>query len=163
MRVTQMLKPTFALVLLLAASGQAGPVPAFENYPVPVEVVAKTHLDLKSHPEAHRYRTRLREAVEKGQKFAGHYIVARWGCGSSCEEFAFIDAISGKVYFPGTAFYPVWGEGCPDRYGLEFQPDSSLLVMYGSPNEDSEAGTYYYTWSHEELRQITHVAGCPKK
>jgi hypothetical protein len=62
-----MLKPAFSLSLLIAASAQAGSVPTFEDYRVPVEVVSKPQLDLKSHPEAHQYRTQLRDAVKQGQ------------------------------------------------------------------------------------------------
>jgi hypothetical protein len=151
-----------ALVMLVSAVATAGALPQFEDYRVPVETIAKPKLDLQSDPQARSYRTRLREALEKGKKFAGHYVVASWGCGSSCEQFAFIDAASGKVYLPGMVTYPVWDEGCAELYGLDFRPDSALLKIYGSPNDKEEAGTYYFLWADGNLKEVARVAGCPK-
>jgi hypothetical protein len=150
------------LVMLVSGVGTAGALPQFEDYRVPVETIAKPKLDLQSHPQARPYRTRLREALDDGKKFAGHYVVASWGCGSSCEQFAFIDAASGKVYLPGMVTYPVWDERCADLYGLDFRADSALLKIYGSPNEKKEAGTYYFVWTDGKLKEVAHVAGCPR-
>src|SRR5688500_2022843 len=93
-----MFKVFIALILLAVTPALANPLPDFEDYHIPVEVVAKPRLDLRSHPQARSYRTRLRDAVAAGRKFAGHYVVASWGCGTS-KQFAFIDTISGKASF----------------------------------------------------------------
>lgn len=40
----------------------------------------------------------LFEAINKPANFAGHYVVASWGCGSGCQNFSIIDKLTGKVY-----------------------------------------------------------------
>jgi hypothetical protein len=44
------------------------------------------------------YQTRLREGAKKGPNFAGYFTLVSWGCGSSCQEWAVIDARTGRVF-----------------------------------------------------------------
>src|SRR5580698_5892067 len=76
-----------------------GASPAFNDYPVtdvfrgtPAEPVLSTRM-------ARDFRTRLRNEAKFGTNFAGHYILARWGCGAGCFTVAVIDALSGRVWF----------------------------------------------------------------
>ncbi len=132
-------------------------VPRFEAYPTRVISNLKpARVDLKSHPRARRYRTRLREGAAEGPNFAGHFTVVGWGCGTSCIQWAVVDARTGAVYFPpddiasvstvhvGTAE----GEPEPHFYGLRFRKDSGLLMILGAPNEDdSREGILFYRWT----------------
>jgi len=85
-------------------------------------------VDLKSHPEARRFRTRLCEAIGQKPDFAGYYKVVTWGCGTMCQTTALIDARDGKVYFaPFTSLI-----------GVEHRANSRLLVE----NPPAEVKTY---------------------
>ena len=52
-----------------------------------------------SHPDAWRYRTRLRAALGKPPDFAARYVVVLIGCGTCCEWVALIDVETGRVHF----------------------------------------------------------------
>jgi hypothetical protein len=152
-----------ALVVASATPSTAKP-PTYADYRVPETAEQRPKLDLESHPRARQYRSVLREAVDSGPRFAGHYALASWGCGTACEQFALVDVLSGKVYFPkpSMATYPQWPDGCSsEQYGLEFHADSSLLVIYGAPERETKPGTYYYVWSDSKLERVDFEAGCP--
>ena len=110
---------------LIQAGAKAGPKdwlkdrpPQFADFPVKKIYSGRpAAVDLHSNPNASEYRTRLRQAARKKSTFAGHYIVADWGCGSNCQSFTFIDSKDGKVYS---------GTGA-DR-GADFRADSSLFI-----------------------------------
>jgi hypothetical protein len=76
---------------------------------------------------ARTYRTRLREGAKAGPNFAGHFTLVAWGCGSSCQEWAILDARTGRVFdwlVRSTA-------------GAEFYPNSRLLIV-DSPKRVAE-------------------------
>ena len=111
-------------------------------------------VDLKSHPLARRYRTVLRAGAPEGPNFAGHYTVVGWGCGSSCVQFAVVDARNGAVFFP-QGFQSVSGvhvnsdgfepDAARDGYWGRYRLDSRLLVVLGALDErpDREGATYF--------------------
>lgn len=85
---------------------------------------------LSSHPNARRFRTRLRSGAKEGPNFAGHYTVVEWGCGSNCQNQMLVDAVSGKVY--DTVDYT--------ERGAEFRLNSRLYIV----NPSYSADTYAY-------------------
>lgn len=44
------------------------------------------------------YKSVFSEALKKPADFNGHYVVARYGCGSGCQAYAVIDKLTGKAY-----------------------------------------------------------------
>ena len=67
----------------------------------------------------HMFRTRIRNAGKNDYpNFAGHYIITTWGCGSSCQYGAIIDATNGHVLELPIAYY-----------GHEYNLESRLLVV----------------------------------
>jgi hypothetical protein len=91
----------------------------FENYPVPDIYGGKiANVNFNSYPAAREYRTRIKEAIDKGVNFAGHFTIANWGCGTSCIQFAIIDDISGRILVFDTDYH------C----GLDFKKNSRLLI-----------------------------------
>ena len=91
--------------------GQANPSTsqpnlAFQDFPVRVEPnLMVKNVDLKSHPKAPSFRTRLNEAIGQKPDFAGYYRVVAWGAGTMAQTTVLIDARDGKVYFaPFTDF-----------------------------------------------------------
>ena len=74
----------------------------FEAYPASaVSSKAVSKIDWKSNPDLAGY-WKSKEAVEatvgKKPDFAGHFVVARYGCGTGCTASVFVDANNGKVY-----------------------------------------------------------------
>jgi hypothetical protein len=121
-------------------------VPRFEDYE-PFEIVAPEAVvpNIASHPEARRFRTMIRRGAERGAAFAGHLAVAEWGCGTGCQQYAFIDARNGRVY---------WGPVA--SHGAAFRHDSRLFVV--NPPETLPEGPYeatrYYVWDGEALMPL---------
>jgi hypothetical protein len=96
--------------------------PKFSDYPVKPENIyagPAAWIDLSGNKEAASNRAFIRQAAARGSNFAGHYIVAEWGCGIDCQNHAVIDTKSGRLiaYGPRSAF------------GVEFYKDSRLLIF----------------------------------
>jgi hypothetical protein len=150
------------LVTLLSCPATAarpgqGKLPTFKDLPVsqrykgrpaPVRLVTR---------QARMYRTVLREGAKHGPNFAGRYTIVTWGCGTSCIEFAIIDARTGNVYFP--SFYVAFGSGLKQERlqrseePLQFHTNSRLVIVTGSRNERGE-GRYFYRWDGNHLRLV---------
>lgn len=138
-----------ALVVSAAAPAQDKAAP-FARYPAGPAYKGKTApVDLRSHKDARMLRTRLREAARQRPNFAGHMIVTTWGCGTSCQVVALIDARTGKVTFGPTA-----------SVGVAHRLSSRLLVV-NPPDTESGAGsrfpgmeTEYYVWTAGKLVRI---------
>jgi hypothetical protein len=77
-----------------------------------------TEPDFSIFKEAVESRRVIIEALKRGPVFAGRFAVAEWGCGSSCQQFAVIDAETGLVV----------GYGPQTEFGIEYSLDSTLLV-----------------------------------
>lgn len=99
-------------------------------------------------PRSHANRTQIRTQAANGPNFAGHFTLAKWGCGSPCLAFVIIDARSGTVYDPG------FSVGCADKKGMganiEFKVSSSLLITTGFSQEGG-CGTDFYEWDGRSL------------
>ena len=77
-------------------------MPGFEQYAVPLRWTGPTAApDLRTNPEARRYRTRVRKTVRRGANFSDHYAVVWWGCGSPCVGFLIVDLQTGRAYSNG--------------------------------------------------------------
>src|SRR5690349_16279502 len=126
----------------LMAKYPAGP--PYKGEPAPV--------NFASHKDARTFRTRLREAAPTGPNFAGHMTIVLWGCGTSCQMVALIDARDGRVAFGPNA-----------SLGAKYWLDSRLLVLnppedvkkdYGDPPPDW-GKPEYYLWNNGWLAKIT--------
>jgi hypothetical protein len=133
--------------------------------------------DVHAHPRSRMYRTQLRGWSTEKPNFAGHYILATWGCGTGCTQIAVIDALSGKVFHPPGArtnyALDVHGDllvdagSSPRRadFGaLRYSADSRLLVLFGTPESRAgNRGISYFVWENGGLKRIRFVpkAGKP--
>lgn len=156
---------TVFTICLSAAFCLAQKVPSFSNYKVKVEKITPKHPDLASHKDARMFRTNLRNAVKDGINFAGHFVLANWGCGTNCSESAIVDATTGRVFFPSV----LQGIGigfCDIDYGktdgLEYKPDSRLLILSGFKggdlnNENSPCGIYYMEWTGTNFKTVKFI------
>ena len=141
----------FFLCLSVVAAAQSRtpryahfPCEPFSGKPVAAKPVSK---------EARQFRSVITDGAKAGPNFAGHYTITAWGCGTSCIQFAIIDAKTGKVYMP--PFYVAFSlnlkqEKLRDEDPLQFRINSALLVVIGSKNEKGE-GIYFYKWDGEKL------------
>lgn len=135
MRSKLVLIAILSLIACSAAYGQRGP--SFSKYAVKVERIRNIKVDLTSHKQARLFRTNLRNAARDGVNFAGRYVLAGWGCGTNCSEWAIIDGRNGKVYFPdeltgvGFGFCELPKNGLPrDTPGLS---DEAAGPIYSTP------------------------------
>jgi hypothetical protein len=140
------------IVCFASISAQQKPLPRFQDYAVKGIYKGKTASVKLAGSSARMFRTMLRENAKGGVNFAGHYILATWGCGADCHSFAIIDAKTGSVYFsPAISF--VGGQMYQDENRLQFRKNSSLLIVAGAKN-DKELGKFYYVWKNNRLRLI---------
>jgi len=149
--------PLLLLVCLVWPSYPAASdsTPQFEQFSVKRLFKGRpAAVDLSSHRKARTWRTALRRGAKEGPNFAGHYTLTIWGCGSSCQAFAIVDAISGTVYFPRVLSHVTWGVAETEKWGLRFRLDSRLLIAYGFPNENEPRGIHFYEWKDNQLRSI---------
>lgn len=114
--------------------------PRFEDYAAKDSLSGKPAKVRIVSAEDRKYAARLREVSRQKPNFAGHYVLASWGCGASCISTVAIDAADGHVtWLPFTVC--CWDVDVTEP--IEFRRDSRLIVVRGSRNE-SGGGTYYY-------------------
>jgi hypothetical protein len=143
------------ITVAFALSARSEKLPRCEDFAVTNVFKGKPAVvNLSSHPQARRYRTVLRQQAAEGPDFAGHYKIVIWGCGTSCAAFAIVDSQSGQVYFPPELPFVTYTDWHGDDFGLRFRIDSRLLVLHGTPQEESRVGTFYYVWQTNTLTLI---------
>lgn len=97
--------------------------PRFEDYTVG-EVYKGKIASLKFLENDLGYKAPLQSAIDNQEvEFAGHYIVTNWSCGMWCSVNAFIDAKTGKVFWP-----PISTEVCLPHLDNEFVCDETLQI-----------------------------------
>ena len=155
--------PTSCLILLFASAcwivarpawGQAAP-PAFADYPAGARYEGpRTVPHLRPGTAAWQFRTRIREAATQPPNFAGHYVLATWGCGMECVSYVIIDVKTGAVYFDDTTVC-CWGTDV----GVDFEPvrgqlTSRLLICTGLLKEQGLNKAHYYTFEQGRLSAV---------
>ena len=142
--------------------------PRFESFQVVVKPIeAPAPVDLASNRSAREFRTVLKDGAAKGPNFAGHFTIVGWGCGTSCLQWAIVDATTGRVFFskeaPVVSAVHVDVEKHASQPGLNadlialrFRRDSSLVAVLGAPNEDEKReGIAYYRWTGKRLERLS--------
>ncbi|HEY1211289.1 MAG TPA: hypothetical protein VGE85_18130 [Terracidiphilus sp.] len=126
----------------------------FEHYPAVADFSGSPAKPLLITPHEHAFRTMIRTQALNGPNFAGHYTVAKWGCGSPCLSFVIIDAKSGAIYDPG------FSAGCANSNGsgagINFKLTSRLIIVTGLSKESKEVvcGDDFYQWDGKRLKWI---------
>ncbi len=157
-------------------AGRSAAVPSFDEYRVPPSTIFKgvpAAPQFKA-PGQRMFRTVIREATKKGSNFAGHYTIADWGCGTSCEAVAVIDAETGAVYdgpfgqLPKAVLY--YGENLRydrDARGsyiyddLSYRLNSRLLIARGCPNF-KDCAAYFYEWTGSQFKLLRKIPATPE-
>jgi hypothetical protein len=146
-------------LMMISAAACAMPAlaaaPAFADYPV-VQIYEgpPRPVNISSNPRAKRFRTALRDGALSGPNFAGHYTVVTWGCGVACEELAIVDAGTGRVHFPKSIKLNAYQLVTDGSAPFQFEKNSKLLVLTGSPNDTDELGIFYYIWAGSDLKRV---------
>ena len=100
----------------------------YDKYRVDTISGKRAPINYSSNQTARVYRSAITWSVEQfGMNFAGHYNLARWGCGTSCVNGAITDMQTGLVYNIPSA-----------SLGYEFRRYSRLLVL----NPPDSSGYY---------------------
>jgi hypothetical protein len=145
---------------LLAA---AGDVPTFEQYKVSEKFTGKPAAPVLRTKMQRTFRTMIRDAVQNGVNFAGHYTLAEWGCGAGCVSMAVVDDKTGAT-FDGP--FKLLGFDLSYDYGgeeqLEFRLDSRLIVVRGCP-EEKDCGTYHYEWADGKFKLLRKTPAAKKQ
>ncbi len=149
-----MVLPLIASAILTTVQAQtAERPPQFEKFPVTQRYTGTpAPVNLNSDPGARRFRTVLRNGAKQGPNFAGHYTVVMWGCGSSCQSIAIVDAKTGAVYMTGLTA----------EASAKYQTNSKLLIVNPPENLREGYGTNppdwltsrYYVWENNRLVQV---------
>jgi len=93
----------------------------FEDYPIESFYEGPiAELNTQSSEFAALFRTRIRQQLEQGVDFAGHYSLMMAGCGTECQAIAITDVITGDVVAETVS-----------RAGAEYYEDSQLLILDG--------------------------------
>ena len=148
------------LVVLIALLGfalpfQADQPPTYKDFPARGTFVGKPANLILNSSKARAFRTVLRRETAAGPNFAGHFTLARWGCGAGCISWAIIDARSGRIWFaPFTVEDASAAKILEDRnHSIDFELTSELIVVNGALN-GAEAGHFYYRWHDGVLTRV---------
>lgn len=180
MGITRAVPECFGLAMLISASfvcltvadGQAPArkPPRFEDYPAMGVYKGPPAAPKILTPIQRRYRTRIREGVDKGwgvyqdgreqnrpgPNFAGNMIVVQWGCGAPCLMMALVDSQSGDVYLPPLAVERAFtlpllcvGNSVSSNPRISFRKDSRLMIVEATPDCSQmkhHSYAHYFLW-----------------
>lgn len=156
------MKPILCL-LMMGVCGVAlaqEQAPKFTDYPARVvRIGASVRVKQTSTPDTRCFRTMLRQTAREGQKFAGHYAIDYWGCGTNCARIGIVDRLTGRAYV--SPFYVGIAGGGQHR-SIKTGPDSRLVLVndpevvreeYGDSPPD-EFAPAYFLWTGKHLLPI---------
>lgn len=126
-------------------------VPQFGDYPARIYSGRTRQPDMASDPDARTYRTKLRDAARGPVNFAGEYVLATWGCGTTCLMGAVINARNGQVTFlPHTICCWDADRDTP----IDYRADSNLIVFTGLLDEQDPNAAHYFEFSRGRFHYL---------
>lgn len=141
------------LFVVAAAAAETGDGSqwSFQHYPAVADFTGTPANPILLTPHERLIRTQILSQVRSGPNFAGHYTVAKWGCGSPCVGFVIINERTGTVYDPNFAV------ACADNNrmdsSLNFKLNSRLIVATGF-SDKLGCGDNYFEWDGRRLKLI---------
>jgi hypothetical protein len=163
MRRIQMIRvlSTLLVVFCAWAVGLAQqPAPKFSDYPVRVtRTTASVKVKVYSTSDTSCFRTMLRQSARQGVRFAGHYAIDYWGCGTNCARIGIVDLNNGRAYV--SPFY-VGIAGGGQHKSIKTAAGSKLVLVndpevvreeYGDPAPE-EFAPGYFLWTGNQLLPI---------
>ncbi|QDK97352.1 hypothetical protein FM020_05415 [Acinetobacter tandoii] len=150
-----MIRNTLVAAALISFStiSFADALPAYKDYPATV-YKGKTAKLLINNDTAKSFRTRLSAALKDEPEFAGEYVMAVWGCGTSCVMQTFVSKRTGQVVEHG--FGAELGQNV-----IGIKPDSRLLIAHGYEYDHDYNATgeydFYYVFENGKFKLIKKV------
>lgn len=148
------------LVLISLVSCAAAQAPDFKDYPARVTGPKKpARVEIYSTADTSCFRAMLRQTARAGARFAGHYAIDYWGCGTNCARIGIVDLVTGQAYV--SPFY-VNIAGGGEHKSIKTAPGSRLVLVndpevvrkeYGDSPPD-EFGPAYFLWTGKRLLPI---------
>ncbi|WP_256347952.1 MULTISPECIES: hypothetical protein [Pseudomonas] len=134
-RVIQMKRilTAVALAMCVASASHADDRFTFEKYPAStVSNKALSKVDWSSN-KALAGQWRIKESIEdtvgKKADFAGHFVVATYGCGTGCQATVFVDVYDGKLYKAPMQFPSESDALAPANGGVAYKASSNAIFM----------------------------------
>ncbi len=148
----------FLIFWLVPYSQARNAAPQFEDYPV-VGKFKGINAPLKISRNDSGFRSKLSKAAKRKPNFAGHYILAFWGCGMECLMGTVIDAVTGDIY-PLPFTLCCWGsEFGPNFNPISFRLDSKLIIFTGVRDEqEGDNGKHFYIFDGQRFVSVTSQA-----
>jgi hypothetical protein len=110
--------------------------PQFSEYPIsPVSTEKIKWVIWDSNKLAREMQAEIEAATASAANFAGQYLIVDAKCGDNCQKHAMIDIPSGHIR----------SYGLTSATGLEYRPDSNLLVV--NPTPVPQKATIYYEFT----------------
>lgn len=138
---------------LIAQSKEAQNRPKFIDYKTKVQKAFNQNISLNLKDKKNRqFKTVLTGSLFGPPNFAGKYVIASWGCGSSCQRHAIINKINGEVFWPKEIEASFNLFAC-EMNTLEFKTDSKLLI-FNEPRSSEGFIKILYYWDGKMLIKI---------
>ena len=152
---------TLLVVFGASSAGLAQqPAPKFTDYPVLVtRTTASVKVKVYSTSDTSCFRTMLRQTARQGVRFAGHYAIDYWGCGTNCARIGIVDLNNGRAYV--SPFY-VGIAGGGQHKSIKTAAGSKLVLVndpevvreeYGDPAPE-EFAPGYFLWTGKQLLPV---------
>ena len=134
-------------------------IPKFNDYSARVTPTkSSAKVKVGSTRDTSCFRTMLRQTARQGVRFAGHYSIDYWGCGTNCARIGIVDLITGRAYV--SPFYVgIAGGG---HKAIKTEAGSRLVLVndpevvreeYSDPAPEEFAPSYFL-WAGKHLLPI---------
>jgi hypothetical protein len=156
-------KPVLCLITISVCGVAPAQEPAsrFTDYPARViRARASVRVKQNSTPDTRCFRAMLRRTARQGLRFAGHFAMDYWGCGTNCARIGIVDLLTGRSYV--SPFYIGIAGGGGQHRSIKTMPGSRLVLVndpevvreeYGDPPPD-EVAPAYFLWTGKHLLPI---------
>jgi hypothetical protein len=167
------LSSCFVLILLCVRQGNSASLgqkqslaPQFEDYPAGRIFAGKPpRVDVPpDFPQQEFFQLSIKDLVDGGVNFAGHYAVREWSCGTNCHWLLVLDMKTGEFLRDspyGTLSLTKEQTVRKQHDCLQFRADSRLLIATGcfdaeDPANPAECGTKYSKLEKEKFVLIRY-------
>lgn len=138
-------------------------LPEPNDFPAPARAASALKQPLLVTALEKKYRTEIRRSAAHGPNFAGHYVIARWGCGTGCIQFVIVDLNNGRVFDPAFRQIDYHYPSDPDYdfnwwcypSALNYSVSSRLLIIEGCL-DGHRCGRNYFLMDQEGLKVLSY-------
>ena len=145
------MKNKFLLILLnmMFTSSIFAALPKFKHYPVESYTGPSATLNIQH--DVYPDREWLQRALQEPVNFAGEYVMAQRGCGTSCSIYTFVNKRTGKVITPYIG--PELNEHIEEIHANSTLLVTKIELLHAHPKLTSY-WRYYYVLKQQKLKKI---------